>query len=325
MALDALNLVPGMLTTRDAVRAAYGGRTQRGISSSGTTPNVFLYSDHGSAAEHGYDFDGWAEDDEVYHYTGEGPSGDQELVDGNKAILEHANPKKPRALHVFVGEGRKGSSGPVIQRYIGEFTLDLDEPYLERWNVGQDGRDRKVFVFRLRPVADARFHRVVKDRTPKATKNTRIKLPAKATSARLIAPEQNKTPETSYEAQGGTRKVTRWESGLSDAFLAHLEGLGHDVGRYQLTVKGSRAPLYTDLYDATDDVLYEAKSKHDRPYVRMAVGQILDYQRHIGSDSVRLGIVLPAEPEEDVRAYTEGLGIHLVIQNGDKFEGYPLS
>ncbi len=58
--------------------------------------------------------------------------------------------------------------------------------------------------------------------------------------------------------------------------------------------------LYTDLLDITDHVLYEAKGVATREAVRMAIGQLYDYSRHVPSDPA-LAVLLPAKPSRDLQ------------------------
>ncbi|RPK74474.1 hypothetical protein [Streptomyces sp. ADI95-17] len=326
MPTNELHLAPDLITTRAAVAAVYGGATQGGIIGSRQTPNVFIYSDPDEGEQYGYTFDGWTEDDDgtpIYHYTGEGSAGDQQLTRGNKSILEHVD--HGRALHLFLANGYVPGSRTKYQRYIGEVVVDSVEPYLERWNHDGDGTLRCVYVFRLRPTGRSAIDVRDEDRIPPAVETAAIRVPAAETSSALLAPEQYGTPETTYTPSAGPRTVTRRESKLSTLFETHLVGLGHEVGRYQLTIKGCRGALLTDLYDSTENVLYEVKGRSRRIDVRMAVAQLLDYRRHIGAPGLRTAILIPTEPEADVRDYVESLGIALVVKNGDHFNGYPLA
>ena len=76
----------GETLVREQIHGVYGGNPQAGISRSSSTPNVLVYSDHEKAAANGYDFDGWNESQQVYYYTGEGKTGDQVMLRGNRAI-----------------------------------------------------------------------------------------------------------------------------------------------------------------------------------------------------------------------------------------------
>src|SRR3954449_3744884 len=98
-AMPSWTLAPGETIERKLLHAQFGGRTQGGIGPSRSTPNVFLFSDPVAGEPHGY-FDGWRNDG-CFHYTGEGQRGDQRMVSGNRAILEHA--AEGRALRLFEG------------------------------------------------------------------------------------------------------------------------------------------------------------------------------------------------------------------------------
>jgi hypothetical protein len=63
---------------------------------------------------------------------------------------------------------------------------------------------------------------------------------------------------------------------------------------------GERKPLFADLLDETDDVLYEAKGSVTRDNVRMAMGQLADYGRF--RRSARRVILLPERPRADLTA-----------------------
>lgn len=70
--------------------------------------------------------------------------------------------------------------------------------------------------------------------------------------------------------------------------------------------------LLTDTYDFTVDELYEAKGTTTRDAIRRAIGQLFDYRRHLPAKDVRLSILLPARPSEDLLALMQGLNITLV-------------
>jgi hypothetical protein len=79
-------LKPGEAIRRVELHRRYGGGDQGGISPSTKTSNVFIFSDPASGAAHGY-IDDWR-DDGLFHYTGEGQRGDQQMRAGN-TILQH--------------------------------------------------------------------------------------------------------------------------------------------------------------------------------------------------------------------------------------------
>lgn len=352
MANHDLELVPGMLTTRADVVAAYGGGLRRGIEAAVESKMVFVYSDPKIGEKHGYTFDGLAEDDEhgpLYFYTGEGPVGDQTLTSGNKAIEKHR--EAGRALHLFAANGQvidpvtgKKKKGKQ-QRYIGQMVVDAIQPLEWRRAPGSDGEERWVVVFRLRPDPQAKFPpKFTKaDAIPPATEYAVVELDAEAgpdaeseieadeavsagPSSSQVETEEHATDETVANIPGGQRTIQRREGRLTKAYKAHLVAAGHTVKRFQIAVEGVATTLKTDLYDVTDNVLYEAKGTVRRDDVRMAIGQLFDYRRHIDApDGLRLAVLLPGDPGKDLRSLLDTLGIAVVIRTGDGFEGFPLS
>jgi hypothetical protein len=342
MPTSLLPLIPGQTTTtRSEVKESYGGSEQGGIVPSKQSQRVFIYSDLKAGEEHGYTFDGRAEDDEfgpLYLYTGAGAIGHQTLPGANQALLFHE--QQGREAHLFIADGYKPGSGAALQRYIGQVVVDQLQPFEECWNEGADGVLRRVFVFRLRQAPGA---------PPLVFLPKDGIAPAKATSVipvtpiaqpvpQLLAPqvpggglvniETHGTAITTASIKGGPQTVTRRESLLTQAFENFLAAHHHTVKRFQLVIEGESGALLTDTYDVTDNVLYEAKSASERNHVRMAIGQLMDYSRHAQKHvaaKLRLAILLPGDPGEDLRDLITGLGIALVFQDGEGFAGFPLS
>ncbi|MDX3548793.1 hypothetical protein PV729_25890 [Streptomyces europaeiscabiei] len=330
------DLVPGRITTREEVAASYGGSVYSGgMVPAPKSKMVFVYSDPAAGEKHGYTFDGWAEDDEygpLYLYTGAGAEGHQQMVRGNKVLMDTLT--NGYAVHLFVSNGKAPGKKLVMQRYVGRVVLDAVEPYEERWAPGSDGVMRRVFVFRLRPAEGATMNVTDTDTVLPAAQTTivelpqkppAVKVPAQQTGAKSKKTEQHTTAQTTANIPGGPRTVLRREGQLCTAFEAFLLAAGHKTKSFQITVKGEPGTFTPDLYDATDNVLYEAKGIATRNNVRMAIGQLLDYRRHLEvPDGLRLAVLLPQEPTSDVRALCEAENIALVTQTTDGFAGFPL-
>ncbi len=325
----------GLVTTRKKLAVAFGApdaadrASQNGIVPMRTSKKVFVFSDPKRSQDNGYTFDGWAKSDEdgpVFHYTGTGPTGNQILTGLNGTVLNHE--AQELDLHLFISEPGPKSGGGKDQRYVGQMRVDDVVPVVERWSKDSTGTLRRLYVFRLRPVDGAKTDVQDKDRTQPAAKTdvVRVKTPAAETKAALLSTEQHATDETVVHRSAGSHKVIRAEGKLSSAFEEFLVAQGHTVERYQITIKGERDPLVTDLYDVTDHVLYEAKGKTTRSNVRMALGQLLDYRRHIPQQAtLRVAVLLPTEPTEDVRDIITQAGTSLVVRHGAGFTGYPLT
>ncbi|MET9887310.1 hypothetical protein ABZZ20_30075 [Streptomyces sp. NPDC006430] len=356
--VEAIN--PGDVRTRTEIRAVFGGSGQGGICASQDMHSVNLYSDPDVGEQAGY-YDGWlAEEDElglVFEYTGAGKSGDQTFDgvagSGNRAILRHA--EQDRVLRVFTRVGKLAGTDTKTHRYLGAFTLDGMQPYVWRRVHGEDGHERNVIVFRLRPedtVAPA-----VQDVVPAAEETTAEFVPFQvvtaamlqsdpATSGGLPLPKQRASkgsgsraaapnaetsgtfvvPEAfgtklSLRAATAATVAVRHEAELTQAYKAHLDAAGHRTGAFQIKVKGLTSTLRTDLYDATDHVLYEAKGSNSREDVRMALGQILDYSRYVTSPEhegePRRVILLPAAPTPDMYTLLDRYDVAVVYRGDD--------
>ncbi|MGI8336755.1 restriction endonuclease [Actinomadura scrupuli] len=276
----------------------YGGRRQGGIGPSRVTANVLLFTDPLKGHQHGY-FDGWGSDD-CYHYTGEGQIGDQKLVQGNLAVLNHRT--DGRALRLF-----RAVVGGV--EYLGEFELDESEPYyLTDAPETGDGPVRSVIMFRLRPVGEVKREgaRIPRTPEPQATV-TQLPVEEQRTERTLVDPAREP-----YEAE-------RREAVLARSYADYaVSQLGHEVVRQQILPPGEAKALFTDLYDQSVRELIEAKGTVTREGIRMAIGQLLDYRRHLNAE--RMAVLVPSRPRPDLVELCRSLAIDIIwpVENGWK-------
>lgn len=116
------------------IHNAYGGNPRAGICPTAAGV-VLIFSDPPSGTRFGYD-----QNDEVvegiYRYTGEGQSGDQQLVRGNKALLSD------QKLLLFARQDLKSWI------FVGEVALD-PEPFEIATAPDRNEKLRKVLVFRF--------------------------------------------------------------------------------------------------------------------------------------------------------------------------------
>ncbi len=143
-----------------------------------------------------------------------------------------------------------------------------------------------------------------------------------------VEPSQLHVTEVSVEAQHVEQfqvtipdkviEATRGEQGLVLAFKQHLEGQGHRVTRHRYQLGGSVPPLYCDLVDETDHVLYEAKGDVLRTSVRMAIGQLFDYRR-FEQPPTGVAILLPREPAGDIIDLVRSVPASVVWRTKDDF------
>lgn len=285
----------GWAGSREEIKAMYGGSTGQGMETPKESPNVLLFTDPKVGVENGYEFDGWSSDGTIFSYTGMGRIGPQKWQKGNLYTREHKS--LGRSLRLFAVDGKMAGSGALKRVYLGEFELDEAHPYSIEDGLGTDGVMRTVFVFHLKPVGEVL--RREQDLSPKNAK------PSAAGSATEVPLEDHKT--TSFIQTPGEAVIAqKREQELVKAFEAVLVARGSKVNRFKIIPKGSTSPLFTDIHDATNGVLYEAKADATRNSVRAGLGQLLDYRRYVDGKPCRL--LLPAKPSDDL--------LELLVEHG---------
>ena len=298
----------GNISTRKELAGRYGGSVSSGgIVPSRSTPNVFVFSDPAEGRKWGYSHDGPSSDGSAYFYTGQGTQGEQLLRTGNKALANHA--LDGRALRLFVATGTVPRSGTKLQRYIGQYQVDPINPFERVLSHDASGRTRMVFVFRLLPVGNV---------LAMASSSEVGADPADDPKAKLIPREVDSTFFFETRGSAGTTAL-KGESQLV-AEYEHWRGrTATPFERWTIRIPGEKYPLLTDIYDATTSTLFEAKASANRDSVRQAIGQLLDYQRHVPVPELRSSLLLPSKPSTDLRSLIAHSGFGLVYRDGESF------
>ncbi|KJL27387.1 hypothetical protein RL72_00482 [Microbacterium azadirachtae] len=306
MPSPAFRLRAGDIVTRADLVVEYGGSVQSGgIVPSNTSNSVFVFTDPAEGRQFGYVYDGFSQDGTVFHYTGAGRDGDQKLTGSNSPILTHG--EKGRSLHAFSAAGVVVGSSAKLQRYIGEFILDPDVPFERMPALDRSGALRTVLVFRLLPVSSIPDDVVELVGYSGVTREPNvISVPVEINSTEFF--------ETADRAGG---LAVRRESQLVDEFIAHQ--VGHTFTRWAINLPAERTRLLTDIYDEADRTLYEAKAIAGRSDLRMAVGQLYDYRRHVSVDDLRCSVLLPERPTADLRDLLREAGLGLAFREQSTF------
>lgn len=297
----------GEIRTRAQLTEQYGGSVYSGgIVTATTSRNIFIFSDPDVGAEFGYNFDGLSDDGQVFNYTGQGTLGDQGISGPNRSLLEHH--QRGYRLRLFVSAGVARIGQAKLQRYLGEYALDPMQPYGEAIAPDKSGEVRVVLVFRLVAVADVELEKkIIADFEPEATPQ-----------ALLVKREASIVERFVVEAVA-RKDAERSETRLVEDFVRWSNGGVNRFQRWAIHVPGSRRPLFTDIFDTTANILYEAKSASQRPDVRMAVGQLLDYQRFMPQTNMRMRALLPNFPGADLTALLASQHIGLSYREGVGF------
>lgn len=294
----------GWTGTREEIAALYGGTKYQGMETPSTSPNVLLFSDPKVGRENGYEFDGWSADGEIFSYTGMDRIGPQKMHKGNLALRDHK--LNGKAVRLFGVSGKAAVGSGLDRIYLGEFAIDDEHPFSVEDAPGVDGVMRTVFVFHLRPVGDVL-------RRPEDV-SSKSAAPTPEGSATEVPLETNNVSE--FDRAGTDAGVgTRREQDLTTAFEAILRSRGSELNRFKVYPKGSTTPLFTDIHDKTNGILYEAKADATRNSVRAGLGQLLDYRRYVAGRPCRL--LLPAAPNEDLLDLLAEHGISTVWRVGE--------
>ncbi len=266
----------GQTLKRSLLHDHYGGSRQSGIASAPHSGCVLLFSgDEGR--QFGYNHDGFQEDGS-FHYTGEGQVGPQRLDRGNGAILKRTN-----RLLLFRMRGK----GMV--EYLGEFALDDEQPWYYMDAPDRNGDTRQVVVFRLWPVG-----RVAEPTVRFGLEVRQVPVERTLVSSFRVAPGVEAT------------EMQRREAALLYRYKEWLERRNHTTARHEIRLPDTPASLLTDLFDVESNELIEAKASPARQHVRMALGQLLDYNRYVEAN--KLAVLLPGRPLDDL--------VDLLVKNG---------
>lgn len=295
----------GKFLSRVERKRRYGGSVQGGIEPSTTTANIFLYSDPARAAAFGYSYDGWIDEGAVFRYTGDGQRGPQTMRGRNLSVLNHK--RAGRALRLFVADGVVPGTSQKNHRYLGEFEVDQQDPYRELEAPDKDGEQRTVIVFHLRPAGQA-LHR----------EDDRSKAGEPATdSEATLADLENHDTRTFTTAGSAPTEGERREGELVQRFREHLARPAGVLHRWKLRPAGELRPFWTDVYDEHTNELYEAKGNATRDNIRRGIGQLLDYSRHIPRDELKIALLLPNRPSDDVVELLHSLNIACVYETAE--------
>lgn len=109
---------------------------------------------------------------------------------------------------------------------------------------------------------------------------------------------------------------SRAEMELQKRYADYLSARGHKVMRQKITTAAGEL-LLTDLYDISTGTLIEVKSSTDRPTLRMALGQILDYARYVEHEA--LTILVPEAPLEEMIEMLKEHGVGISWPEDDGF------
>lgn len=296
------DLEPGQEIVRKELHRRFGGQGQGGIATPKSSPNVILFTDPRTGLQHGY-FDEWV--DGELHYCGAGQEalGDQQMLRGNAAILNHRRDGK--RIRVFYG-----SRGTIT--YAGEFALADDDKDPWYWLPAEtsDGGTRQIIRFRLIPQGES----IVDEDQPLR--------PIVAPVVEYLARPYESAEPNPTEA----RQPFEVDPDAVDRGLAAHARIQNDMAAmaaaagFQVRSPGPDDPNFDLLWIEPDGtvVVVEVKSlttDNEIGQIRLGIGQVLDYAHQLRGlgRTVKPVLAVEKKPESDRwDSLCESLGVELV-------------
>jgi hypothetical protein len=133
----------------------------------------------------------------------------------------------------------------------------------------------------------------------------------------LLEIEEQWTETFYVDRAAASHPAERREAKLVLQLRDRLRHVGHEAFRLLIRPEGEAEPLFTDLYDATLDLLVEAKATTTREAVRMSIGQLADYGRFL--PQAKRAILLPSRPRADLEALGVSQSIAFIWPVSDGF------
>lgn len=125
-----------------------------------------------------------------------------------------------------------------------------------------------------------------------------------------------------YESRspGDSRQAIRNEQGL---LLEYVKQVRETAGapvicRFKILTEEGSGRIFCDAFNVTRNQLIEAKAAADRESIRMAIGQLADYARHLPGQPGQ-AILLPERPCSELAELLKANGIASVWRRDDGF------
>jgi hypothetical protein len=293
---DKFPYVPGEQFKRADMHKLIGGSFRHGMTMSNKGRDFLLFHDSKNSRKFGYDKWEGLQVDGTFHYSGQGTIGNQSLTRANKGLIEANENSIPIRLIE--------SSGGICT-YIGQFVLDEPNYSIEKAPDLRGENERDVFVFKLIPVSTFTTH----DKSLNSIVRVEGKSsPWMAPAFDVIGLNDSLNPRT---------KMERSENRLQAEFGNYLISKGHEVMSHTFSIDGFMGILKPDFWIPSLGILVEAKPSNAREFVRLAIGQSLDYANlsKLEANPLAPAILLPSRPTQDLCRLIKVLGITLIFKD----------
>ena len=293
------NADPGKIITRRKLHLQYGVAPRSGICQSEISQCIFLFSDNQTGRKWGL-ISHWY-DDGCMHFPGQGRIGNQRMESpGNHAVLTHRESNWP--LRVFRAIR---ATGRVEWKYIGEFEIDAEDPFYETMshnlfpktfhnvpsqNILHKSQNRKVIIFRLRPInISLEIFREIQKTNHIRFNVELLEFNYDNHTANFIRPQPD--PDRIAQLQ------------LVMKFIIACTTLNYQLYRKVIHIPNKRQIFVTDAYVADKNLLVQASSGVTREQIIKAIEKLKYAMRFISDSdkpSLRCGVLLPERPAHNL-------------------------
>lgn len=280
-----------------------GGSDQHAMTTCLNRNAFLIFHDPKTGKKYGYDVWEGQNADDSFSYTGQGVEGHQKMTRSNLGLIKTYEMGLP--IHFFkrpeLGQPRK-KYNPYT--YVGEITLG-SPPYTNQMALDKRGNLRDVFVFKLIPLGAAITYRPSEQQIQIGTSS-------------WIAPGTD--PSTNQPTPRIPTQIEYGENKLQKRFFEFLESTGEVISQKTIKLLGQQGALKPDFFLENKKMVIEAKPSAAREYVRLAIGQVLDYQNLLRRENndIKAGILLPRLPAEDLIYLCKQVGITLITENDER-------
>lgn len=147
--------------------------------------------------------------------------------------------------------------------------------------------------------------------TGTASSSSSRRVPLEASNIDVFVRQHSGEPQIAVRAEAAL--VMAYSEWLTKQHPTHS---GEVAYRHEVLVGSTR--LFTDLYDSVRQELVETKADTRRNSIRTAVGQLLDYRRHVSSEAQAL--LVPSKPESDLVDFLKNVEIGCIYRDGSSFK-----
>ncbi|MTB02932.1 MAG: hypothetical protein F2929_00035 [Actinobacteria bacterium] len=296
---------PGDQFKRADMHDLIGGSFRHGMTKCNGGNDYLLFHDPKNSKKFGYDKWEGKQADGSFHYSGQGTLGNQKLTRANMGLIK-AN---EQGIPIHLIESLNGTCTYLGQYILGDPTFSVEKAPDVKGHV-----ERDIFVFKLVPIAnymDADLSLHLNGRVEGATT---FWVPPTFETILLSDPANSR------------KQIDRVENKLQAEFGGYLISNGHEVLTHSFSFEGLRGTLKPDFWIPCLGLVVEAKPSNAREFIRLAIGQVLDYANlsKLEGNPMIPAILVPNRPTADLCSLINDLGITMIFRNrNNQFEIHP--